>query len=102
MGVESDADRLSFLADFNGDEPTPFLWGATPVTVIGHRGAVIMEAEDGAAVLNNRATVQCREIDVPPGGAEGDACTFRGVAHTVKSIQRDGTGMAVVLLEEVV
>ncbi len=102
MGVESDADRLSFLSDWNEDEPSPFLWGATEIAIIGHAGTVMLEAEDGFGVQNSRATIQCREMDIPVGGVIGDAVTFRGVAHTVKSIQPDGTGMVIVTLEEVV
>jgi len=101
VAVESDADRLSFLTDWNDDEPSPFLWGVAEITIIGHAGTAMLEAESGFGVQNSRATIQCRESDIPVGGAVGDAVTFRGAAHTVKSIQPDGTGMAIVTLEEV-
>ncbi|CAN7585533.1 hypothetical protein LJR016_004315 [Devosia sp. LjRoot16] len=102
MPVESDADRASFFADFNADEPSPFLWGVTPMAIIGHRGTVRVDSDDGFGALNNRATIQCRDVDIPPGGAAGDAVTFRGVSHVVKAIQPDGTGLSVLLLEEVI
>lgn len=102
MSVESAADRAAFLADFG--EVITWTVGAavSSLTVIAHAGTTRMEAEDGAAVLNNRATLQCREADIPLGAARGNAVGFRSLAHIVKSIEPDGAGMAVILLEEVV
>lgn len=108
MAVESAADRASFFADFgelDDDGVTPALkWTAGAVTtdVAGHlhRGTVRMDVEDGAGVINNRATFHCALEALPIGAAVGQAVTFKGTDYTVKSIEPDATGLVVVLLEE--
>ena len=99
MTVESADDRLGMLADF-GEEIT-WTVGVTPstLTVLAHYGTVRTEMQDGPGVLNRRATLQCREADIPVGGAAGNSVTFRAQPATVKSIEPDGAGMASVLLE---
>lgn len=102
MAVESAADRAGFLADFGESISWTVGVVTSTVTVLGHRGSIRIDVQEGADVLNTRATVQVVESDLPSGAAAGNAVSFRGVAHTVKSIEKDGTGMVVVLLEEVV
>lgn len=111
MAVESAADRASFFADF-GEVDTDLLpamrWtsGAVTMRVAGHlhRGAVTIDVEDGPRVLNNRATFHCALEALPTGAAIGQAAHYASSEHTgdytVKSIEPDGTGMIVVLLEE--
>ena len=107
MAVESAADRAGFFADFGevdeaGDPLLRWTVGAVTVGVSGHfhRGSVRIEAEDGAGVLNSRATFHCALEALPLLAATEQAVTFGSTAYTVKSIEPDGTGLVVVLLEE--
>lgn len=104
MSVESAADRAAFLdADAFGEEIT-WTVGATPTVlgVVASAWTVRLEMIDGPGVLEARASVLCRQADIPAGGAAGNGVSFRGAAHTVKSIEPDGTGMALVRLERTV
>lgn len=102
MSVESAADRLAFLADFGVSASWTVGVTSTTLTGILHAGTVRIAADDGADVLNIRASLQVRSADVPGGAGEGDAVSLSAVAYTVKSIEPDGTGMTVVLLEQAV
>lgn len=104
MAVESAADRLAFLDPDDFGEEITWTVGAvsSALDVVANAGTLRIEGMDSPSALNTQATLYCREADVPAGGAEGDSVTFRSVAHTVKSIEPDGTGMAIVRLEETV
>jgi len=111
MAVESAADRASFFADFGevdglGAAALKWTLGAVTTAVPGHfhRGSVTIVSDDGADMLNSRATFHCALEALPTGAAAGQSVAFASAAHTgdytVKSIEPDGTGMIVVLLEE--
>lgn len=100
MSVESAADRAAFLADWGVGVSWVVGVNTSTLTGILHAGTVRVEGEDGNGVLNARASLQVRSADVPSGGGYGDAVTIEAVAYSVKSIEPDGTGMTVVLLEE--
>lgn len=101
MAVESAADRAVFInADEFGEEMS-WTVGASTSTVSGipDTGSVRLDMQDGAGALDRRVTLLCRQADIPTGAAKGNAVTFRSAAHTVKSIEPDGEGMALVRLE---
>lgn len=111
MTVESATDRASFFADFgevDADLLPAMRWtsGAMTTRVAGHlhRGSVTVDVDDGPRVLNNRATFHCALEALPIGAAAEQSLHFQSTAltadYTVKSIEPDGTGMLVVLLEE--
>lgn len=105
MAIESDADRLAMLADFGG--AVRWTVGAATAELVGllHKGTVRMEMDEGPDILNARATLQCRTSDVPAGAAMGNGLVFTDPLteadenYVVKSIEPDGTGMSIVLLE---
>lgn len=100
MSVESAADRAGFLADWGVS--VSWVVGVTASTLTGilHAGTVRVAADDGADILNARASLQVRSADVPASAGAGDAVAIAGTDYLVKSIEPDGTGMSVVLLEE--
>ena len=104
MAVESAADRLAFLDPDDFGEEITWTVGAASSTldVVASADTLRLEGMDGAGALNGEAVLLCREADIPTGASAGDSVTFRSVAHTVKSIEPDGTGMARVQLEETV
>ena len=104
MAVESADDLAAFLDTDDFGEEISWTVGASTATlaVVANAGTLRIEGMDGPGVLNRQASVLCREADIPTGGAAGDSVSFRSVAHTVKSIEPDGTGMALVRLEQTV
>lgn len=111
MTVESVADRASFFADFGEvdvDGLPALRWtsGAVTTRVAGHLhlGAVTVDAEEGARILNSRGTFHCALEALPIGAAVGQSLHYQSLAftadYTVKSIEPDGTGLLAVLLEE--
>lgn len=100
MSVESAADRAMFMADF-GETLTWWVGVVpSPVLALPHLGSTRIDAEDGAGIVNARATMQLPAESLPVGAATGNQVELRSVAYVVKSIEPDGTGMLVVLLEE--
>ena len=104
MAVESAADRAVFVDPDDFGEAITWTVGATPSTlnVLAAAGTLQLEGIENPGVLDSRAAFVCREADVPAGAGHGDAVTFRTVAHTVKAIEPDGTGMTLVRLERTV
>lgn len=104
MPVESAADRAVFVNDDEFAESITWaVGGGDPVTlaVIAQTGTLMIETQDGPDIQNREATVVVVEADLSVGAAQGDTVTLRGAARTVKSIEPDGTGFALVRLEEV-
>lgn len=104
MAVESAADRTVFVDPDDFGEEVTWTVGATPSTlnVLADAGTVIVDVGETPGIRDAHAVVLCPSADIPAGADEGDAVTFRGVAHTVRSIEPDGTGMSVVRLERTV
>lgn len=105
MPVESAADRAVFFsaADFG----ETILWtvgGLDPVgvNVIGQNGSLMMDTEDGPPIQGQEATVTMVEADLPLGADRNDGILFRARHYVVKSIEPDGTGVAIVRLEELI
>lgn len=102
MAVESDADRAQFLSADEFGEALYWPTGAAqPIYGMADTGTVRLEGDGTPGILARHASLMIRASDVPSGAGEGDDVTFRAVAHTVRSIEPDGTGMAVVRLERV-
>lgn len=104
MAVESAADRAVFLDTDEFGEAISWTVGAvvSSLNVAADTGTLRLDMQDGAGALDRRLTLLCREADIPAGAARGNAVTFRAAAHTVKSIEPDGEGMALVRLERTV
>jgi hypothetical protein len=104
MPVESASDRAGFFD--TGEFGVSIIWtvGAVAATipVLAASNALMMEGGDGPGLLNSEATLLCSDEDVPDGWAVGNAVTYAGAAHTLKTVEPDGTGMSIVRLEEVV
>jgi len=96
MSVESAADRAAMLVDWG--ESVVWTVGATPstITALYDNGVVRNELDFDGGVLNARGSLTLREADIPAGGAKGNSIVVRGASLLVKSIERDGTGMALV------
>jgi len=90
MTIESAADRLAMLADWDSA-----VFGADTISgVFDNKFVEVNGVEDVHPVFT------CRTADVP-GVAQGSAITVNGTAYTVVGVQPDGTGMSMLLLEVV-
>ncbi len=104
MAIESAADRAVFLNPSEFGEVIAWTVGAVTTDVAGvpDTGTLRLDMDDGPGVIGRHAALICSVADMPPGAMPGNAVLFRSVAHRVKSIEPDGTGMAVVRLEETI
>ena len=102
MAVETAADRAAFLDADEFGEILAWTSGAVTSTVPGipSTGALRIDQMEGPGVLGRHCAVLVSVGDLPIGAGPGNAVTFRSAPHTVKSIEPDGTGMALVRLEE--
>lgn len=101
MAVESATDRAVFVdVDDFGTAATYTPSGGSAATVNGifDNEFIEVDAGGGVGVALNQPRFHCRTADVS-SAAEGDAITIGGVAHTVRIVQDDGTGMTVLILE---
>lgn len=101
MAVESAADREAFISADEFGEEVSWTSGAVTSAVVGipSAGTLRLEQIEGPGVVATQAALLCAVSGLPLGATPGDAVTFRGAAHTVKAIEPDGTGMALVRLE---
>lgn len=100
MPVESAADRAVF---FNPDEfGTEITWAGSvdPIPVLPQTGTLLIGGLDGPDTQVREATIVLRETDLPPGYAQDDEVTLNGTSYLARSIEPDGTGMALVRLEK--
>ena len=89
MTVESDADRLEMLEDWE----TAIIDGSTIAGIFDREYAEALDiAGYGPAFL-------ARTSDVS-GVSRGDTATIGGQAYTVQGIEADGTGMTLLRLQE--
>lgn len=101
MPVESPADRLAFLTDFNESATyTPTVGDAfalqgifdVPFDLAGDDGV-------GPGVASGAPQFHCRAIDLPAHPV-GDALAFGGTSYVVRRAEPDGTGMTILYLEK--
>jgi hypothetical protein len=104
MPVESPADRASFVSAAEFAEAVIWVAASSSVTAsvptIVQAGTLILETQDGPDILNSEATLTVVVEDLPSGAARGDQVQLRSIGHLVKAIEPDGTGFALVRLEE--
>lgn len=105
MGIESAADRLTFLsADDFGVVATYEALSApgvtTSVTGIFDAAHLAVDVSSGVPISTANPIFTCRTADLTAGGAQGDSFTIGGVEYLARDIQSDGTGMTVVELEK--
>ena len=99
MAIESAADRAVFV---NPDEfGAEVFWegAADPIPVLSQTGTLLIGALDGPETQVREATIVLREADLPSGYAQDDQVTLNGTGYLARSIEPDGTGMALVRLE---
>lgn len=106
MGIESAADRLTFLSvDDFGVTATyaPVSSPSTTSSVIGIFDAahLAVDVSSGVPVSSVNPVFTCRTSDLTGGGNAGDLFTINGTAYQARDVQPDGTGMTVVELETV-
>lgn len=93
MTVESDADRLSMLDDWDA---ATYLGGQ----ISGIFNAEYIEIGDNeAAIESSQPNFLCREIDVS-GIAHGAMMSIKGSTYKVVGVQPDGAGLTLLMLEE--
>lgn len=103
MAVETDADRaLFFSVDDFGVAATYTPDGGSPVTVNGIFDHEFYAADAGGTVTVaiEQPRFMCRTSDVS-AAAEGDALTVNSTNYTIKVVEADGTGITMLVLEEV-
>ncbi len=103
MAIEDAADRALFLdADEFGVEGTYTKSGQAAATLSGIFDRESIAVALGAALDLDDTDPQflVAESDLPAGAGHGDAVTIASENWTVKNIQPDGTGMAVIKLEK--
>lgn len=104
MGVESAADRLSFLNTDEFGTVATYEALSTPgvtidVTGIFDAAHLAVDVGSGVPVSSANPIFTCRSADLTGGGAQGDSFTINGTEYLARDIQPDGTGMTVVELE---
>ena len=102
MAVESATDRAVFVdTDDFGVVATYTPSGGVAATVNGifDNDFIEVDAGGGVGVAMQQPRFHCRTADVSTA-AEGDAITINSVAHTVRIVQDDGTGMTMLVLEK--
>lgn len=72
---------------------------ADPIPVLSQAGTLLIGALDGPATQIREATIVLREADLPSGYAQDDEVTLDSTVYLARSIEPDGTGMALVRLE---
>lgn len=100
MPIETADDRAVFLnPDEFGVEVT---WegAAEPIPALPQTGTLLIGAIDGPDTQIREATIIVREADLPVGYAQEDEVTLNGADYVARSIEPDGTGMALVRLEK--
>lgn len=101
MPVETAADRLVFLGDFN-DPATYTPQGGTAKDLPGIFDQPFELAADsglGPGVASDLPQFQCRTADLPASPVD-DVLVFDGITYRVARHEADGTGMTMLFLEE--
>ena len=74
--------------------------GTSTVNGILDKAYVEVGGFGSVGVVSAEPRFTIRTASLPSGAAEGDAVTIDSVAYTVRVIERDGTGVAVLVLEK--
>ena len=103
MAVESAADRAVFVNpdEFGALVTWPVTGGGTvDIAVLSQTGTILLGTQDGPDVQTSEATLVVVEASLPAGATQGQTISFGGTEFTVRSIEPDGTGFALVRMEE--
>lgn len=103
MPVESAADRAVFVNpdEFGAVVTWPVTGGGTvDIAVLSQAGTILLGTLDGPDVQTSEATLVVVEASLPAGATQGQIITFGGTDFSVRSIEPDGTGFALVRMEE--
>lgn len=103
MPVESAADRAVFVNpdEFGAVVTWPLLGGGTiDIAVLSQTGTILLGTQDGPDVQTREATLVVVEASLPTGADQGQEITFDGTVFSVRSIEPDGTGFALVRMEQ--
>lgn len=109
MGVETEEDRLAFLAveEFGVYALyTPAVGAAVSISVIFDKAWESIDLDAPVPVSSRQPKLECRTIDLVNGGTAGqapearDTFTIGGTVYAAVDIKPDGTGMTAVMLEE--
>ena len=97
MPVESATDRAVFV---NADEfGLVVTWSGAEVAAIPQTGTLLIDTQDGPATQVRETSLIVVEADLPLGADQGNSVSMNGTDYTVRSIEADGSGMALVRLE---
>ena len=101
MPVESDADRLAFLGDWNDPASyTPAGGSATDLPgVFDEPFDLAMDGGGGPGIGSSLPQFQCRTSDVA-SDPTGDTLVVDGVTYRIARHEPDGTGMTILFLEQ--
>ena len=103
MAVESAADRAVFV---NKDEfGAVVTWplvpsGSVDISVLSQAGTILIGTQNGPDIQTSEATLVVVQDDLPAGAAQGQVITFQAVPYSVRSIEPDGTGFALIRMEQ--
>ena len=101
MPIESEADRAIFLdpEDFGALATYQPAAGST-ASIAGLVDKPASRAFPDPGVASSSPRFTCRAADLPAAAKRGDTLTVAGTDYLVQVIDRDGTGMATLTLEE--
>ena len=104
MPVETDEDRAGFVdPDEFGVAVTWTRSGVaqTPFNAIFNRPTIVYGDDGSAAATERKATLFCREMDIPAGAAEDDPVAVGGetTSYVCGVLRPDGTGFCLVELK---
>jgi hypothetical protein len=74
--------------------------GTVDIAVLSQTGTLLLATQDGPDIQTRESTLIIVEADLPPGAAQHQVIAFGGVAYSVRSIEPDGTGFALIRMEE--
>lgn len=95
MAVESAADRLSMLDDWDSG----LYEGATTIQGIFDNDYQEVIDDSGVGAESSQPVFLCRTADVS-SAAHGDTLVVNSTNYVVRGVQPDGTGMTLLMLEE--
>ena len=102
MGIEDAAERALFMDPDEFGSVISYTKPGAPAVPIN----VIFDAESEAISLGDldvssfAPRILVSVADLPAGAGDGDTAVVDGVSYSVREVQPDGTGMAVLKLEK--
>lgn len=101
MPVETEADRLVFLGDFNPDcTYTPQGQSARVIKVNFDNEALSVDPLSGQSVSTVNPHLICRSSDLVGDCNKNDRFVIAGVTYAPRDFRPDGTGMTTVELKK--